>query len=207
MDSYFGISPESGRNVFGREFLSLQLVFLIFRSVISHSFLPFCTKMDIAIGNRVEAIDQVSIWSCGVIVAIENDEIVVHFDGYNSRHDRRTKMSEEGFTEIRQKTELSSPLSQETKRTRVKDYEVILLYFLWWFQSDKNGFPHNINMHMVTHRVFQKFYKVQTNCREKSCENVDLLCRLLLSLKAYYRCMYHRIPKKFACSISLSKYM
>jgi hypothetical protein len=54
--------------------------------------------------------------------------------GYNSRHDRRIKMSEEGFTEIRQKTELSSPLSQETKRRRVKDDEVILLYFLWWFQ-------------------------------------------------------------------------
>jgi hypothetical protein len=90
--------------------------------------------MDIAIGNRVEAIDQVGIWSCGVIVAIENDEIVVRFDGYNSRHDRRIKMSEEGFTEIRQKTELSSPLSQETKRRRVKDDEVILLYFLWWFQ-------------------------------------------------------------------------
>ena len=98
--------------------------------------------------------NQVGIWSCGVIVAIENDEIVVCFDGYNSRHDRRIKMSEEGFTEIRQKTELSSPLSQETKRRRVKDYEVILLYFLWWFQYDKNGFPHN-NMHMVTHRVFQ----------------------------------------------------
>ena len=49
--------------------------------------------------HRVEVINQVRICSCGVIIAIENDEIVVRFDGYNSRHNRRINMSEEGFTE------------------------------------------------------------------------------------------------------------
>ena len=38
--------------------------------------------MNFSIEQRVEAVDQVEIWSPGHIIAIENGEVVVRFDGY-----------------------------------------------------------------------------------------------------------------------------
>ena len=38
--------------------------------------------MDFSIERRVEAVNQVGIWSPEQIIAIENSEIVVRFDGY-----------------------------------------------------------------------------------------------------------------------------
>ena len=36
--------------------------------------------MEFFVGEQVEAVDQVGVWSSGKVIAVENGEIVVQFD-------------------------------------------------------------------------------------------------------------------------------
>ena len=45
-------------------------------------------EMAFCMGDCVEAIDHVGIWSTGKVVACSDEEVRVRFDGYNRRHDR-----------------------------------------------------------------------------------------------------------------------
>ena len=51
-----------------------------------------------SVGNLVEAVDQVGIWSSGTVVSVENGETTVHFTGYASRYDRQIRDPKARFT-------------------------------------------------------------------------------------------------------------
>ena len=82
--------------------------------------------MNFSIEQRVEAVDQVGIWSPGQITAIENGEIVVRFDGYGPimvhcpRHDKRIQLNEMTSEEIRAPTIVCSSISSTSGEEKRK---------------------------------------------------------------------------------------
>ena len=85
--------------------------------------------MNFSIEQRVEAVDQVGIWSPGQIIAIENGEIVVRFGSmamvHCPRHNKRIQLNEMTSEEIRAPTivcsSISSTSGQEKRKRRAEE--------------------------------------------------------------------------------------
>ena len=82
--------------------------------------------MAFTVGDVVEAIDLVGVWSRGKVTAIENSNITVGFDGYGHRHNRTMEivMAEENIRLPTTEPEYSC----DGKRRRIdEDIKVLFL--------------------------------------------------------------------------------
>ena len=68
---------------------------------------------------------EFGLWSPGQIIAIENGEMVVRFDGYGPRHDKRIQLNEMTSEEIRAPaivcSSISSTSGQEKRKRRAEE--------------------------------------------------------------------------------------